>query len=107
MKKLDIISITKLRCDANFYEIYEGEQKKRGRKRVKGEKILWKKLKKEDWQWEGKTEKGHFVWTKILWAAQWKRKLKVAYVEMGQGKYSLLASRTFFTRKENFFSTNA
>lgn len=94
-KKMEIwglSAITKLRFDAALYEIYEGEQKKRGRKRVKGEKISWKSSLSEAWKSEGRTEKGHFVYSRVLYSAGWKRKLKISYVDLGQGKYALLAS---------------
>ncbi len=44
------------------------------------------------WQAEGYTEKGQFVWSRVLYSAQWKRKLKIVYVDFGQKKYALLAS---------------
>lgn len=89
---MGIFAITKLRFDANFYEIYEGEQKKRGRKRIKGEKINWKIPLSSAWETEGITEKGHLIKSRVLWSSQWKRKLKLAYVDLGQRKYALLAS---------------
>jgi hypothetical protein len=95
VKDLGLYAITKLRQDANLHYLYEGEQKKRGRPRVYGEKVKWKELDKTKWKKEASTEEGYQVYSQILYSSQWKCRIKVVYIETERKSkmgYTLLAS---------------
>jgi Transposase DDE domain len=92
--QLGFFVITKLRADANMTYIYTGEQKSRGRKRTNGGKVNWKEIE-NTFVYEGKTTEGDKMYSQVIWSMQWKRKIKVVYLQRESGGkigYSLLSS---------------
>jgi hypothetical protein len=90
-----VYAITKLRQDANFHYCYDGEQAARGRRKIKGHKVNWKTLDKQQWNLETQTQEGYQLYSQKLYATQWKCRLKVVYVafqDKGTERYFLLAS---------------
>lgn len=77
--ELDVIG--KLRRDASLCHLYEGPQKRRGRRRVRGEKVNWKSLDLLPWHNEGEIEKGTRLFSASLFHNSLKRVIKVALLE--------------------------
>lgn len=94
-QKLGLEVISKLRVDANLRYLYTGAQKKRGRKKVLGNKINWKNAEEiaQNFVYEGTTAEGDKMYSQMVWSGQWKRKIKVVYLQKAQSKsYALLFS---------------
>ncbi len=92
--QLGFFVITKLRTDANMQYIYTGQQKNRGRKRSNGGKVNWKNIE-DTFVFEGITAQGDKMYSHTVWSVQWKRKIKVVYLQHecnGKIGYFLLAS---------------
>ncbi len=93
--QLGLFMITKLRGDANMNYIYQGEQKRRGRKRKNGGKVNWKGDQVVNrFNQHGTTQEGWHLYSKVVWSVQWKRKIKIVMVttqtKQGQKGYFLL-----------------
>ena len=91
---LGFFVITKLRNDANVQYIYTGEQKSRGRKRTNGGKVNWNDIE-NTFVFEGVTEQGDKMYSQVLWSVQWKRQIKIVYLQKendGKIGYCLLTS---------------
>jgi len=81
MDELGLFLITKLRNDADMHFVYQGEQKGRGRPRIKGDKVYWKQRETlEQFDKEAPTPEGWQVYSKKLYSVKWKRILKVVWV---------------------------
>lgn len=70
--------ISKLRCDANLRYLYEGQQKKRGRRRKFDAKVDFNDLSRFE---KVETEEDHItLYTLIVWSVSLKRKIRVVVV---------------------------
>jgi len=83
---LELGIISKLRRDAWLCHLYTGPQKERGRRRVLGEKVDWKKLDLRLWQDEGENEKETRLFTAVVIHNSLKRQIKVVLLERTTGR---------------------
>ena len=78
VKKLGFEVISKLRCDADLKYLYEGAQKKRGRKRKYDGKVDFQELSRFE---ELKTDdKAVTLYTLMVWSVSLKRQIRVVVV---------------------------
>jgi hypothetical protein len=80
---LDLIG--KLRRDAALWYRYDGPQKARGRRRVRGDKVQWKQLDLTLWQDGGKLDETTHLYSAVLHHDTLKRDLKVALLRHTKG----------------------
>ena len=101
---LGFFVITKLRKDANMQYIYAGEQKSRGRKRKYDGKVRWADTAEIEkrFVYEGLLPEGHKICSQILWSVQWKKEVKVVYVQHKNTKNHgiLLSTDTTLTAQQ-------
>jgi hypothetical protein len=93
-KGLDVI--TKMRRDANMYYLYQGEQKSRGRKRTKGDKVNWTELDTKHFKLRWVCPQ-YELWEAVLYSVSMQRKLKVCLIKecrksIPTNRYALLCS---------------
>lgn len=98
LEEADILGffvITKLRKDSHMQYIYTGEQKSRGRKRKYDGKVRWanKEELEKKFVLEGLLPEGHKMYSQTLWSVQWKKNVKVVYLQQKNTKnYGILLS---------------
>jgi Transposase DDE domain len=78
VKKLGFEVISKLRCDANLKYLYEGEQKKRGRKRKYDGKVDFQELSR--FEKLETDDQAVTLYTLLVWSVSLKRQIRVVVV---------------------------
>jgi hypothetical protein len=78
VKKLGFEVVSKLRCDADLKYLYEGEQKKRGRKRSYDGKVDFQNLSR--FEQRESEEEGVRLYTFVVWSVSLKRRIRVVVV---------------------------
>jgi hypothetical protein len=70
--------VDKLRKDAGLVYAYLGPQKRRGRRRLYGERVQWSDLDETCWQDEGEVDKGVQLHSALLHHRTLGRRVQVA-----------------------------
>lgn len=83
---LELEVVGKLRHDSSLCHLYTGPQKNRGRRRVRGQRINWKKLDLSLLQNEGEVEKGTHIYSAVTFHNSFKRQIKIALLERKTSK---------------------
>jgi DDE superfamily endonuclease len=78
---LDLHVVGKLRKDASLVYPYDGPQKRRGRRRLYGERVQWLNLDQSHWQDEGEAEKGVQLQSAVLHHRTLGRLVRVALLQ--------------------------
>lgn len=89
--------IGKIRCDADIHLLYEGEQKKKGIRRIKGERVKWNTPDQLEYVGEIERENGktNALYTAKVYSSSLKRSLRIVYVQRSRGEkvgYAILFS---------------
>jgi hypothetical protein len=85
VRALGLELIGKLRRDAAAWYLYDGPQKPRGRRRQRGDKVVWSQLDLTRWKNHGKLDEETRLYSTVLYHRSLKRALKVALVRYSKG----------------------
>jgi hypothetical protein len=83
-QELEVIG--KLRHNASLSHLYVGSQKKRGRRRIRGQRVDWKSLDLSLWKDEGEIERGTRLYSAVVLHNSLKRQIKVVLLERKTSK---------------------